>query len=218
MKTDSALDVVAAYLRVNDYFVLTELELHEWRGGSYQAITDVDVIAVRFPSQSGPAHYGTGKGVVECLLAGEVDPTLDVATDRTDVIIGEVKRGAVSINHALRDPRVLHAVLRRIGDVTGTPIGEVVDDLAEKGEASTASARFRIVAFGIRGSVSDATAMHHDHLVEWLNGVLGRHRDLFEVTNFADPVLSLLALAARINRPLAPSGPDAGPQEESHQP
>ena len=45
--------------------------------------------------------------------------------------------------------------------------------------------------------------MHHDHIVEWLNNRLERHRDLFEVTTFSDPVLSLLAFSARINRPLA---------------
>ncbi len=69
---------------------------------------------------------------------------------------------------------------------------------------------------GSKGSVPNGMAIHHDHMVEWLNNTLGRHRDLFEVTSFSDPVLSLLALAARIDRPLAApprktTPPRAGP-------
>lgn len=92
----------------------------------------------------------------------------------------------------------------QIGDVTGTPPTEVVDQLAESGVVSTPSAQVRIVAFGSKGSAPDATVMHHDHMVQWLNKMLDRHRDLFEITNFSDPLLSLLALAARIDQPLAP--------------
>lgn len=121
MKVDAALEVTSAYLRVNGYFVLTELEFHEQVNGSYQAITDVDVLALRLPTSQGPAHYRDGSGAVECLFAGEVDPTLDVATERIDVIIGEVKRGEVAINDALQDPRVLHAALRRVGRLTPVP-------------------------------------------------------------------------------------------------
>ena len=67
------------------------------------------------------------------MLAGEVDPALGVATDRSDVIIGEVKRGVATSNPALRDPRFLHGVFRRVGDVFGAPYDEVVDELARTG-------------------------------------------------------------------------------------
>ncbi|MCH8899140.1 MAG: hypothetical protein IH942_01450 [Acidobacteria bacterium] len=203
MKPDAALELVEAYLAVNDYFVLTEFELHEWRRDRYRTLTDVDVVAVRLPSPRGAVHYHDGDGTVECLLAGEVDPALGVATDRCDVIIGEVKRGEASFNPALRDPRVLHAVLRRVGVVTETPPDEVVDELSLVGWAATPWAQLRLVAFGSRGSVSDGTVIRHDHMMDWLNGVLERHRELFEVSSFSDPVLSLLAFAARIDRPLA---------------
>jgi len=209
---DAALELVAAYLRVNGYFLLTELEFHEWDGNAYRAITDVDVVAVRFPTHPGPAHYRGGDGTVECLLAGEVDPAFEVATDRFDVVIGEVKRGEVSVNRALWEPRVLHAVLRRIGDVTRTSLDGVVDELSRQGRASTAAARLRLVAFGNRGTAPPATAMHHDHLVDWLNVRLRRHQDLLEVTNFSDPVLAVLSLTARIGRSLAaPPEPGSTP-------
>jgi hypothetical protein len=204
MKVDAALEVSSAYLRVNGYFVLTELEFHQRSNGGYQAITDVDILALRLPTPPGPAHYREGNGAVECLVAGHVDPALEVATDRIDVIIGEVKRGEVSVNDALRDPRVLHAALLRVGHLTPEPLDDLVDGLVESGEISTSSARIRIVAFGLRGSVSAATAVHHDHMIEWLDQTIGRHRDLFEVTNFSDPILSLLALSARVDRPFTP--------------
>lgn len=204
VKADATLEVVAAYLRVNGYFVITELELHERREGTYQTITDVDIIAVRFPSHRGSAHYHGGRGAVECLLAGEVDPTLDIATARIDVIIGEVKRGEASLNPALRSPAVLHAVLRRIGEFAGAPLDDLVDGLVRDGEVSTPTARLRIVAFGSRGEVARASTLHHDHLVRWLNELMGRHRDLFEITNFSDPILSVLALSARIHEPFSP--------------
>ena len=34
-------------LRVNDYFVLSDLEMHLWEASGYRAITDVDIVAVR---------------------------------------------------------------------------------------------------------------------------------------------------------------------------
>ncbi|HIE21768.1 MAG TPA: hypothetical protein EYP73_04115 [Acidimicrobiia bacterium] len=206
MKIDAALNVTSAYLRVNGYFVLTELEFHQKADGGYRAITDVDILALRLPTDSGPAHYhaANANGAVECLLAGQVDPALEVATDRIDVIIGEVKRGEVSVNEALRDPRVLHAALRRIGRLTPEPLDVLVDDLVDRGEASTPTARIRIVAFGLRGSATNASVVHHDHMIDWLDELLGLHRDLFEVTNFSDPVLSLLALSASVDRPFTP--------------
>jgi hypothetical protein len=204
MKVDAALNVTSAYLRVNGYFVLTELEFHQKANGGYQAITDVDILALRLPTDSGPAHYHKANGAVECLLAGHVDPALDVATDRIDVIIGEVKRGEIAVNDALRDPRVLHAALRRVGRLTPEPLSGLVDDLVGRGEASTPAARIRIVAFGLRGSVANAGVVHHDHRIDWLDEMLGRHRDLFEITNFSDPVLSLLSLSARVDRPFTP--------------
>lgn len=203
VKPDAALELVEAYLQVNGYFVVTELELHVREADTYRTLTDVDIVAVRHSSSTGPAHYRHGGGAAECLLAGEVDPALGSALDRCDVVIGEVKRGEACFNPALRDPWVLHAVLRRVGDVSRAPLDEVVDELVRSGRVVTPGAQVRLIAFGSHGSVTDGLVMHHTHLVEWLNRVLTRHRELFEITSFADPVLSLLALAARVDRPLA---------------
>jgi hypothetical protein len=204
VKPDTALDLVVAYLRVNDYFVVTELELHEETPHGFRTLTDVDVLAVRFPSAPGTAHYHGGEGAVECLLAGNVDPALGAATDRCDVIIGEVKRGEAAFNPALRDPRVLHAVLRRLGDAARAPLDHVVDQLARRGRTLTPAAQIRLVAFGAHGSVANGVVVRHDYMVDWLNAVLAEHHTLFEITGFSDPVMSLLSFAAHIGRSFAP--------------
>ncbi len=203
MSSDAALALIEAYLGINGYFVLTDLEVHTRKDGAYRALTDIDVVAVRHPSPPGPAHYAARDGAVECLLVGEVDPALRVATDRCDVIIGEVKRGEASLNPMLRDRRVIHAALRRVGDVFGTDLDGIVDGLINDGRVSTPRAEVRLVAFGSHGSVPRVQVLHHDELVDWLNLVFGRHRDLYEITAFPDPTLSLLSLAARVDAPLA---------------
>ena len=206
MRPDSASELVVAYLRVNGYFILTDLELHVLEDGSYRTLTDVDIVAVRHPTLRGPAHYEGGQmvpGVVECLLTEEVDPAFDIATDRFDVVIGEVKRGSAEFNPALRDPRVLHAAARRIGDIFGVPTDQMIEDLASTGRFRTETTQVRLVAFGSDGKVVDGTTVHHGQMVRWLNDMLARHHELMEVTTFSDPVLSLLSLAGKVGQPLA---------------
>lgn len=203
VRPDAASDLVGAYLRVNGYFVLTDLEIHVTEKGSFRTMTDVDVVAIRPRSLPGPVHYHEAVGAAECMLASEVDPALDVALDRCDVIIGEVKRGEAALNPGLRDPRVLHAVMRRIGDVFGADADDIVNAVIATGEASTPDAQVRLVAFAGYGSVPMVLTVRHGHVVDWLNGVLARHRDLLEITTHSDPVLSLLALSSRVGHPLA---------------
>ena len=206
MTHDAASDFVSAYLRVNGYFMLRDLELHLRDDAAYRAVTDVDVVAIRHRTPSGPVHYRDTPGVVECLLADEVDPALGVATDRCDLIIGEVKRGKAEFNPALRDPRVLHGVFRRIGDVFGADdIDHVIDELAARGRVLTPGAQVRLVAFGHGGSVAHGMSVSLTHLVDWLSDALARHHGLYEVSRFSDPVLSLLALMSRLGVPLRTS-------------
>jgi hypothetical protein len=215
VRPDSASDLVGAYLRVNGYFVITDLEIHVTEKGQFRTVTDVDIVAIRPPSLSGPHHYRGVEGAAECVLTGDVDPALGVHVDRFDVIIGEVKRGDAALNPGLWDPRVLHAVMRRIGDVFGAEAVDIIDAVIATGRASTPDSQVRLVAFAGRGAVSAALTIHHDHMVDWLNRVLVQHRELFEITVHSDPVLSLLALASRVGRPLAGAMDNEVDDEES---
>lgn len=203
MRPDAASDLVSAYLRVNGYFVLTDLEIHVTENSGLRAVTDVDIVGIRPPSLPGPVHYRGLEGAAECVLTGDVDPGLDVDTERCDVIIGEVKRSEAALNPGLRDPRVLHAVFRRIGDVFGAGTDDLIDELIDRGRVRTPAAHVRLVAFAGHGRVSGVLTVRHDHVVDWLNQVLARHRQLFEITSHSDPVLSLLALSSRVGRSLA---------------
>lgn len=203
MRPDAASDLVGAYLRVNGYFVLTDLEIHVAEHGAYRAVTDIDIVAIRPRSMPGPVHYRGAQGAAECVLVGEVDPALGVALDRCDVIVGEVKRGDAALNPGIRDPRALHAVIRRVGDVFGADAETVIDALIAHGEFVTEAAQARLVAFARQGSVPTGLTMHHERIVDWLNTVLAHHRELFEITAHSDPVLSLLALSSRVGHPLA---------------
>lgn len=104
MSADPALALAVAYLRLNGYFLLTEQELHIRESAGYRTLTDIDIIALRPPTASGPAHHHLGQGVEECLIVTDVDPGLDVDTSRFDVIVGEVKTAEAELNPALRTP------------------------------------------------------------------------------------------------------------------
>lgn len=46
---DTAVGLVRAYLELSGYFVLAELPVRTLRGGRARAVTDLDILAVRFP-------------------------------------------------------------------------------------------------------------------------------------------------------------------------
>lgn len=46
---DTAVGLVKTYLELCGYFVLAELPVRAVTGGTYRDVTDVDIIAVRFP-------------------------------------------------------------------------------------------------------------------------------------------------------------------------
>lgn len=194
MSTDPALALVVAYLRINGYFLITEQDLHVREAAGYRSLTDVDVIAIRPPTAPGPSHYRSGQQVEECLILTEVDPALDVETTRFDVIVGEVKTADATLNPALRTPGALHAALRRTGDLYTTGLDDVVDQLAAGGEATTPTARARLVAFAARGRVANGSTIHLGDTARFIRAHLHRHQDLYRVSRFSDPVIALLEL------------------------
>jgi hypothetical protein len=98
---DGAVGIVQAWLRLRGYFTVTEYPIVDaWRFGGPRTLTDLDVLAFRFP----------GAGAPDLPL----HPVLDAA-GRPDMLIGEVKEGRAELNHAARDPAVLAAALARFG-------------------------------------------------------------------------------------------------------
>ena len=87
---DTAVGVVKAYLELCGYLVLAELPVREAEGGGYRDVTDLNIVAVRFPHPPvGLSRHVTSP--LEVFLG--VDPALQVCAEGADVIVGEVKEG-----------------------------------------------------------------------------------------------------------------------------
>src|SRR4051812_12756597 len=96
---DTGVGLVQAYLHLNGYLVLTEVPVQMQSGDIYRTVTDLDVLAVRFPQQDDAFPDRTEDW--EAFFRG-ADPALDLHNAGMDVIIGEVKEGDSHANPALR--------------------------------------------------------------------------------------------------------------------
>jgi len=93
---DHAVSLVQAYLQLNGYFTSAEYPIIAGAGrNGFRTITDIDILAFRFPSG---VPVLQGRRTPQGLDITEVDDGLGVASDKVDMIIGEVKEGRVGIN------------------------------------------------------------------------------------------------------------------------
>ncbi len=85
-----AVGLVRAYLELSGYFVLSELPVRALQANRADDVTDLDIVAVRFPHR----HLREGAAAEEPLdLYLGLDPALGADEEGIDVIIGEVKEG-----------------------------------------------------------------------------------------------------------------------------
>src|SRR5215510_2989157 len=114
---DHAVSLVQAYLQLNGYFTSAEYPIIAAAGrNGFRSITDIDVLAFRFPNGLPTASMSRRKKMPRGLDISELDPGLGASADSIDMIIGEVKEGRVGINSGVRNPAVLKTVIRRLGD------------------------------------------------------------------------------------------------------
>ena len=193
---DIGVELVEAYLRLNGYFTLSEFEvLRETSPGNYQTVTDVDMIAVRFP---GPIYIADshGKGESPSLLVE--DPVLELAPDTVDVIIGEVKQGEAVFNAGLTNHHTLHTVLQRVAWLYGDDVHKVARDL-EKHLVCTQTdpnVRTRLVAFG-RSPVNNVHTISLTHIFEKMIGQFEQHGDALRAAQFKNPAAALIRLLVK---------------------
>lgn len=197
---DTAVALVEAYLRVNGYFTVTEYPVLECAGrDATRAVSDLDVLAFRFPGAGQPRVQQRRSLVGD--LHNEIDPALDAPSDQADMIVGEVKRGRPHFNDATRQPEVLAFALRRFGccrEEDALPMARV---LLSKGRARSAHGHeIRMVVFG--GLPPDAP-VHGWHVVPLaaVTGFLQRHLelhwDVLRHVHFSSDALDILALLQR---------------------
>lgn len=196
---DTAVALVQAYLNVNGYFTVVEYPVLEApRRGPARIVTDLDVLAVRFPGAGHELVRGRRAG---SRLAFQPDPVLRCVSDRPDMIVGEVKEGPARFNAATRDPDVLKIALARFGCCGVQEAAHLARTLLDRGAADGPSGHHvRMVAFGAVPAGDDvarwqAVSMHH--VVQFLRAYLHEHWDVLRHTQVKDPALGVLALVEK---------------------
>src|SRR5688572_9983126 len=136
-RVDTSVALVQAYLHVNGYFTVAEYPVLEaFRGDHARSVTDLDILAFRFAA----AGHDVIRGRRHRPLAGRAlatDPALGCPADRPDMIVGEVKEGAASLNAAMRDPVVLEVALARFGCCPEEHASLLTRQLLARGHAAT---------------------------------------------------------------------------------
>lgn len=192
---DTAVSLVQSYLFANGFFTVTEYPILETlTHGDSRTVTDIDVLALRFPGAGDSRRHATTSGI---LLTP--DPELDLSDHLIEVIIGEVKEGAAELNRAARDPDVLRAVLDRFGHMESDVAVQVVDELARTGTAMhpTGLVRFRQMVFASLPPTRHNyryTWISHGHIVEWMREQVRTHWDKLKTIQSKNPTLSYMIL------------------------
>jgi len=198
---DHAVALVQAYLHVNGYFTVTEYPVVEaMRSRQYQAVTDLDVLAFRFP-HTGELVPAKG-GRKSKMLAAGTDPALGVIHDHADMLIAEVKEGRAELNRGARNPEVLRAALVRFGCCSAKHVDAEVKELLHAGRATTASGHYiRLMAFGTTGETTDTChVITLGRIIDYLNHFIRSNWQVLHTAQFKHPGFGLLMTLEKARR------------------
>lgn len=194
---DVAVDLVEVFLRFNGYLTLSEWHiLGESPEGQWETLTDVDILAVRFPGQILLADTHDAQEAAELEMPGVV---LELEEDTVDVIIGEVKQGEAVLNPSLTAHGTLHTILHRLKWLyPGHDLDRVVGDLSDRGVCYTAArgggqVRTRLVAFG-QAPEAGMNVVPLGVILERVAVTLEKHEDILRSVLFASPSAATLKL------------------------
>lgn len=194
---DVAVDLVEVFLRLNGYLTLSEWHiLAEDKRGDWVTLTDVDILAVRFPGQVLIADTHDADEAAELEMPGTV---LQLEDDTVDVIIGEVKQGDAVLNPSLTTHDTLHTVLHRLQWLySRRDLRSVVGDLRDKAVCYTPArgggqVRTRLVAFG-QAPTPSLNVIPLGAILERVAMTLDRHEDILRSVLFSSPSAATLKL------------------------
>lgn len=199
---DTAVALVKTYLELCGYFVLAELPVRAYRGDGYHDVTDLDVIAVRFP-HTPLTKSRRATRPLEVFLG--IDAALRTFEGGVDVVIGEVKEGRARMNPTLRRDETIAFALRRLGCCPEHRIDEEARRIRHDGGREMSMpggvrCRIRLVAFAGHGVASDhgVHTVSLGHCVDFIATRLREARNVLGGAQFKDPVLGLFALQDKL--------------------
>lgn len=201
---NAGVDLVQAYLHLNGYFTITELPVIRRTRRGYEEVTDLDLLAVRFPWAAFTVPGGRPGPDDDLSLV--LDNALVSKDEReVDVVIAEVKEGKARINDALRHPDALYTAVRRVGCLHEDRVGAVVEGLRQQGRAEAvgpagAPYRFRIVAFGEGNS---GRRPHYEvislaHVASFVESYLDRYHAVLKPSDLPETALGILHLLRKL--------------------
>lgn len=197
---DIAVNLVESYLRFNGYLTITELDVsHRSPEGNYESITDVDVLAVRFPGDLYAIDVDHEPETRPLLIE---DPRLLLSDQIVDVIVGEVKQGPAKFNPALIRHEVLHHTLGRLDWIYEAELTEIVKDLQASGQSespgrSGAIIRTRLVAFGAGRGEPSWNTIPLGHVIGQVVSFLEQFEDVLRPGQISAPAPALLHLLVK---------------------
>jgi hypothetical protein len=186
---DNAVALVQAYLHLNGYLTVTEFPVLVEDGPTPHALTDLDVLAFRFPGA------GSMDPRRDSAMVAVPDPALGADPARADMILGEVKEGRARLNGAALDRRVIEAALVRFGCCDAAAAPKHVRELVRSGATRLpAGHALRLVIFA--GTKSPESEPCHVVTLGQVVGFLRKHvREHWEVlrhVEWKDPALGFL--------------------------
>lgn len=201
---DHAVALVQSYLQLNGYFTSAESPIISSTGRrGFRTITDIDVLAFRFPSgldaaEPVPVRTSAPRGID----ISELDPGLGTSPNMIDMVIGEVKEGRVGINTSARDPEVLKTVIARLGQ-TGEE-DQAVADLLRTGVARVGSGVvIRFIAFGAfppGAPVPPCRIISLGHVVDYLQSYVRKHYSMLRHLQLKDPAFGFMLALEKARR------------------
>ncbi|HLF78860.1 MAG TPA: hypothetical protein VJB57_15380 [Dehalococcoidia bacterium] len=184
--------------------MLAELPVRARDKRGYHDVTDIDILAVRFPHQPHPLKDPMAQPLN--VLLGK-DPDLGTFEEGLDVIVGEVKESRARLNPPLRQRETVAFALRRVGCCPEESVEEEAQRVIQDGQREHRMpegmrCRVRLVVFaGFKSSKQKAARyVSLEHCASFIAGRFREGRDVLGGAQFKDSVLGLFALQDKLVR------------------
>lgn len=192
---DPAVALAQAYLQLNGYLTVTEFPITTGSGVDARAVTDVDVIALRFPGALAMGMHQEARP--------DTDPRLAIDGGVMDLLICEVKEGKARLNPNLTRRDTLTRTLRRVGCCPEDHVGHHVDGLLRLGVAEMehrgVRCRARLAVFAGRvGYPRHTLVVSLAHAAREVCRYLRAHEPELHATQYSQPSLSHLSLLMKL--------------------